>query len=157
MSWLVLLLLAGIAALFDQACFAVTPVAPQAGLAVAGWVLIRTHPDEMPIRLWLVGLVLDAADPYSVFFYSLTLLGFGSAVLGIKRLVFGRSLVAWGLGTLVLVVVVHGFEVLLGARLDGGLRGSVAVAYGTAVLAMAGGWLLDILPPPWHPCGRPVA
>ncbi|MFW5829549.1 MAG: hypothetical protein ACOCXA_04740 [Planctomycetota bacterium] len=153
MSWLSLLLLSAIAALLDTVPLSLWPVAPQAGIALAAWIGINGDDRDMLIRIWCVGLVLDAADPASQVFHSLVLPIASLLVLPLRRLLFRRSFIAWALWAAILVLVVAWIDATMVSRVTIVWRPVLAEACLTAAVVLPAGWLLNVLPEPLHPLG----
>jgi hypothetical protein len=153
-SWILLLLLAGIAALFELGPLCAWPLAPSAVCALAAWAGVNGSDRDVLPRVWLIGLVLDALDPGSTIFFSLALLLSTLAFFPLRRLFFRRSLLGWSLWCFALVLALSACDRLSGGHPPiGGTAALLSRAFLSALLVIPLGFLLNVLPPRWHPLG----
>lgn len=152
MSWLLLSLLALLAALFDHSLLAAWPLAPRACLALAAWSLAGGEQRLMLGRVLLIGLITDAADPGSRVFHSVVLLGIGLAYRPFKPFIFARSPSAWFVVSILVVLLVDRCDAALGGfPLD--WSRSLAEGVLAALLVLPLAFLCGVFPLQWHPLG----
>ena len=155
-NWLVLAVLAIIAALYDVGPLALWPVAPSAVVALAAWCGIKAGDREVLPRIWLIGIVTDAVDPGSVIFHAVVLVSSTLVLLPLRRFLFRQSYLAWALWAFCLVFMLALFDWGIGGGYPpkGGWDAIIASGTLTAVLVIPLGWLFDVLPPKIHPLGK---
>jgi hypothetical protein len=148
------LILASAAALVQTSVFAAFPIMPELPLALAAWAMIDGTEDGMLVRVWVTGLLYDLVDPGSVCFHAVAYLILAMALLPIRHLWFRRRVTGWAVWAAICSLLVTAIDGWLGGWGDT----TWAVASAQALLTGAGaatlGWMVAVIPHPWHPLGQ---
>ena len=128
--------------------------APDLPLALAAWAMVDGDADGVPLRAALVGLIRDLVDPGSTCFHVLVLGGTGLGFLLLRPYLFRSRWQAWGLWAAVLTGLVSAIDLVVAGPGDLRPAGIPILACGTALAAVAFGWLLGGLPGWLRPMAR---
>ena len=148
------MLLVVLACLIQVSTLAAYPLMPELPLALAAWAMIDGSEDGMPVRAWSVGFIYDLFDPGSVYFHAIAYLVIALALLPVRNLLFRRRVAGWAgwaATCSLLMVLVDGWA---GGWGDQVIVVVLAQAVLTAAAAAGLGWLVGVIPHPWHPLGK---
>lgn len=148
MPWLVLIVTTWLALFLQHGWLASAPLAPDLPLALVGW-LLAAGGSRVLVRIWLVGVLADLAQPAGTCFHAVSVALVGLLVaptrpgreVGAARLLLIPAVLDLGLGTV---------EVVLGARGPGLLcmvGGALATGLAGASIALVMGRLSKV----WSP------
>ena len=142
-----------LAAIIDHACLSVWWFAPDLSLALAAWAMVDGTEAGVVGRAGIAGLARDLADPVGFGFHTIILTILGVAFLPLRRFLFRTRAAAWIVWAASCYLVVHLADGVLTGFGDLTLKRLLVGALGTALTAVACGWLFGGLPKAIRPVG----
>jgi hypothetical protein len=151
MRWLLLALLALLAALVQHTVFGLGGVAPDLTLALAAWALVDGDDGTVPLRLFLIGALRDLVAPGSEAFHASVLLILAVLFWPARRLLLRRHPLGWAGAGVLLALALPAIDAALYSA--GGMWFSAVVwsAVLTGIAAVGCGWTFGGLPGRWRP------
>jgi hypothetical protein len=157
-GFVILLLLAVLAAIVQHGTLATAPLAPDLPLALLAWAVVAGDERALLVRAWSIGLIRDVIDPGSVAFHTLAYFGLALAFLPLRQVVFHGRAAAWiGWAVMASLLLAILDRALGGIPLEASWLPSVTVACGTGATTLGIGWLFGGLPKALRPVGGPGA
>jgi hypothetical protein len=153
MRWALFLFLAAGCCVLMHAWLAAWPIAPDLPTALVAFALIGGQERGLLLRAWLVGVVRDAVDPGSTWFYTAGYLLIALCYLPVRNHLFQTRWAAWASTGAACAIGIEALDGLVGGY---GGHGVWTIAAQTALTALATagiGWLLADLPRELRPMG----
>lgn len=158
MGFVVLVVLAILAAVLQHTVLATVPWAPDVPLALLAWATVAGDERLMLVRAWTIGLVRDCVDPGSTCFHTVAYFLLALAFLPARSLVFHGRAAAWIASAFTASLLLAAIDRLLGGvPLLHGWGRPALVALLTALATLPIGWLFGGLPRAIRPVGGTAA
>ncbi len=130
------------------------PLMPELPLALVAWAMIDGTEEGVLGRSWVTGLVYDLLDPGAFWFHAVAFTGIALALLPMRNLLFRRRWAAWAGWAAVCTLVMAAIDGAAGGWGDTDAWVLAAQILLNATAAAGLGWLMAVIPHPWHPLGR---
>ena len=154
MRFVVLIIIATALAVLQYSWFGAYPAAPNLLLALAAWAMVDGTQQGVIPRAWVIGTIADVFDPGSVVFHALTFITLAIIYLPIRSLIFRSRMTGWASWAFIATILVHLCDGWIAGFGDGSGWNMIFSAMGTAMVAVAFGWLLKGLPEVLQPVGK---
>lgn len=142
------------ACLVQVSVLAAWPLMPELPLALVAWAMIDGTEDGVLGRAWVTGLVYDLCDPASEWFHVVAFTGIALALLPIRNLLFRKRWAAWAGWAAACTLLVALMDGWAGGWGDTDLMVFNAQTLLNAAAAAVLGWVVAVIPHPWHPLGK---
>jgi hypothetical protein len=130
----------------DHACLTRWPAAPDLTLAFAAWAMVDGDEDGVVWRALIAGLVRELVDPVATGFHLGSMLALAVVFLPLRRFFFRARGTAWAVWAGLAYLFVRGVDGVLTGFGDYQPAVLVVGTLGTALVAVACGWLFGGLP-----------
>ena len=140
-----------LAAVVDHACLTRWPASPDLTLAFAAWAMVDGDEDGVVWRALIAGLARELVDPVATGFHLGAMLALAVVFLPLRRFFFRARSTAWAVWAGLAYLLVRGADGVLTGFGDHQPAVLVIGTLGTALVAVACGWLFGGLPAALRP------